>query len=204
MELDLQEAKAGMSAHAKAQLDQHMINVLTHKMRGKAFYKKCTFQVMEQIKEVFDYSYELRREEFEKELAERKEKEEKVALIKKQMLDLGLTAEDVFGSRPMIAQRTFVKDEENKNKPLQTYKYRVTIFGKEFLWTGVSNIPLAFRCAVAQGMGAHIRDFKLPPEEWIETQQIDKQFIPPEYRDEAKKLDVMYKEMFPPQKHNKS
>lgn len=146
---------------------------LSHKYRAKAFLKRCSYDDLLGFKEVINEVLDLKREEYEAEKAAEAERLAKVEKIEALMSELGVSYTDLGVANPPAAAPSGPKaplssaKEPRKTAGLRRVKYKCTMFGADYFWTGAGHAPQAFKAYFAKGYSK--ADCLLPEED---------QFIP--------------------------
>lgn len=205
MDKVLKEAQAGISAGVQDAKREEIFDTLTNGHKARSLFSRATFQTLEIIQENLSKAFEKAKAAYEEEKKIREEKKAKIELVKKQMVELGLSPQDVFGEIPApSAQRMFQADQDKADKPVHIYKYRCYIFGQVYWASGIGAVTTPFKCAIADGQGQSMKDFLVDEDEWLRTKTLTRSLIPEDCKGEAKALLNKYKQIKPKRNYSKA
>jgi len=118
--------------------------ILTHGRRLQGAVKNLSIEELEAAAEKLQMVIIKRKKQAEEQKQKQREKLEKVALIKKQMLEAGLDISDL-----QDGLFTGSSSKKSKKRPV---KYRLKDSdGKVHDWTGIGRTPVVFRKAIEDG-----------------------------------------------------
>ena len=190
-EMNVDDALANMNGNIARELKRErnleLLEKLTHKNRGRGFWRCFGYEELQQAREVLQGVID----ESEVEYLERLERKENIKAIREeienQLREKGFSSVEVFGSdeieRPLKRVKT---NKTGNNRPPALVRYKVNIFGKDFYWSGYGLTPKAFRCAYRVN-GTKKDNYRLDePLENVIALRCKK--IPPEYMEECRRI----------------
>ena len=181
--------------------------MLGHKLRAKAFFKRCTYEQIQWFKESLNEVLELKEEEELERLAQEEKKQEALNKVRELLKESGFdesillemnelkTSSAPQGQQAIRIDRGKATIKTKKKAPsgkTKMVRMRCEIFGKTHVWNGQNRVPNAFRIFVA--MGNRFADTVLPEGEWYETSETRAKFIASKYP-KAKALLKKYLEL---------
>ena len=141
----------------KKERDLELLEQLTHRARGRKFWRVFGYDELKQAKEIIDFVVE----EKECSYMEEKENEKKKTEIRDKLeimaMSEGFTLLELLEERQTTGPIVKKKRGKYGTKPMQ---YMVEEFGTSFYWTGIGLTPVVFQYAYKK-YGTKKRDYKL-------------------------------------------
>ena len=190
-ELNLDDALSNMNGNiareVKRERNLELLEKLTHKNRGRGFWRCFGYEELQQAREVLQGVIE----ESEGEYLERLKRKEAIKTIREeieaQLKERGFSSADVFGAdeieRPMKVNKTA---STRKERIPAMVRYKVNVFGKDFFWSGCGITPKAFRYSYRVN-GTQKKDY-LIDEPLENTTALRCKKIPAEYVEECERV----------------
>ena len=171
-----------IAKQVKREKNLELLEKLTHKHRGRGFWRCFGYEELQQAREILQGVIEETKSEYIEQQARKKEAESLREQVETMLQQKGFSSSDLFGSQDIQGPIRKTRKLRSPSK----IKYMVRVFGTDFYWTGLGQIPLSFRYAYKVN-GTHKSDYLLP-EPLDNSEQYKTKKIPIEYMEECKRI----------------
>lgn len=168
----------------KNEISQYIIDVLSHRLKAKAIFRKMDYEMLCYIQETLNTVIEKKLEEVNAKKEKDRIVEQAISEIKKTMNEKNLTVTDLFpnGIDDLIEK----KPRKNKKRTI-FYKFHYHIFGKDYYWSGKGFLPRTLRCHLSKGHT--LESCYMDQENWFTSDDAYSQKVPELFQKEF--IDLM-------------
>ena len=174
---------SNLKKQKKRERDLSILDELTHKAKGKKFWRTFGYEELKQVREILDFILDEKEADYIRHKEIENKKQELREKISQMLMEEGLTEKDIYGQKPIDGPIINKKIKSDIDRKPASLWYKVERWGITFYWSGRGGVPLVFQYAMKQD-GTKKIDYKMSSPVEQET-GIKKQMIPGEHINEV-------------------